>query len=80
MYDKMSDKLKKEILIEARKRNEMFAKWIDLCSSIAFLIILFISLFNATNLYELFKLNQQSVNIVTIFTIIVSVSFDFSLS
>lgn len=77
MYDKMSDELKQEILKAVRKRNEMFAKWIDLCSSIAFLIILIISLFNATELNKLFAISKEAVNIITIFTIIVSVSFDF---
>lgn len=77
MYDKMSNELKQEILKAARKRNEMFAKWIDLCSSIAFLIILIISLFNATELNKLFAISKETVNIITIFTIIISVSFDF---
>ncbi len=77
MYDKMSNELKQEILKAVRKRNEMFAKWIDLCSSIAFLIILIISLFNATELNNLFAISKETVNIITIFTIITSVSFDF---
>lgn len=80
MYDKMSDELKQEILKAVRKRNEMFAKWIDLCSSIAFLIIIIISLFNATELNNLFAISKETVNIITIFTIIISVSFDFILN
>lgn len=77
MYDDMSYELKKEILKAARKRNEMFAKWIDLCSSIAFLIILIIALFNVTDLNITLKIDEETVNIITIFTIIISVSFDF---
>jgi len=48
-----SYELKIEILNAVRKRNEMFAKWIDLCSSRAFLMVLLITLINATHLEEI---------------------------
>ena len=35
----MSYEMNLEILNAARKRNEMFAKWIELCSTIAFLLV-----------------------------------------
>lgn len=74
----MSYKLKLEILNAVKKRNIMFAKWIDLCSTIAFILLAVLALINATSLKEnVFGSNTYMFDIVTIFTIIVSICFDF---
>lgn len=74
----MSYQLKLEILNAVRKRNRMFAIWIDLCGTISFLILLTISLINATELRELiFGDDEHLPYIITILSIVLSVSFDF---
>lgn len=70
--------LKLEIVNAVKKRNEMFARWIDLCSKIAFLLVLIAALINATSLKEyMFSDREYLLDVVTIFTVLLSICFDF---
>lgn len=74
----MSYEMNLEILNAARKRNEMFAKWIELCSTIAFLLVSVVALINISELDRiLFGENETIMDGISIFTVMLSISFDF---
>lgn len=74
----ISYELKLEVLNAVRKRNLMFAKWIDLCSTIAFIVVAIFALFDATSLEDVYFANNEYIlNTITIATVILSLCFDF---
>ena len=76
----ISYELKLEVINAVKKRNQMFGNWIDSCSVIAFLLVSIIALINTTTLKQIiFGDNQTAADLITIFTVIVSICFDFIL-